>query len=112
MNNLIRRSDAIEWLKEACKAGDIDPYTSNQRKRDFEEAINCIEEIPIAEPKRGEWIWDKDGIDWNIGAWRCSNCHGRNANLPNDERIIPLQWSGSNFCPNCGADMRGKANEM
>lgn len=66
----------------------------------------------VSDRPQGEWIWDKDGIDWNIGAWRCSNCHGRNANLPNDETIIPLQWSGSNFCPNCGARMKGADNEM
>lgn len=60
---------------------------------------------------QGEWIWNNDAIDWNIGAWICSNCHVRNDNIPHNEKIIPLQWSGSKFCPNCGADMRKGADD-
>lgn len=39
------------------------------------------------EPKRGEWIETK-------GGWKCAICD---------------KWAGwaSDFCPNCGADMRG-----
>jgi len=69
---------------------------------------NCTD----ADRTQGEWIWDKDGMDWNIGAWICSECHARNANLPGYKKIVPLRWSGSKFCPNCGADMRkGKDDE-
>lgn len=52
-----------------------------------------------------EWVWDKDGMDWNIGAWRCKSCRYRNHNLPNDESINPYNWSGTKYCPNCGRRM-------
>lgn len=60
---------------------------------------------------QGKWIWNNDAIDWNIGAWICSNCHARNDNIPHSKKTIPLRWSGSRFCPNCGADMRKGADD-
>ena len=27
------------------------------------------------------WIWDPNGIDWSIGAWRCSKCQAVNLNI-------------------------------
>ena len=60
------------------------------------------------EPKIGHWILDPDGMDWNIPAWRCSECGNRRNGLPTidcDETNIYL-YAGSKFCPNCGAKMR------
>ena len=57
--------------------------------------IRDIEKLPSAEPerKRGEWIDKSGGIE---GAWNyCSVC---------GEQAIDLY----DFCPNCGADMRGE----
>lgn len=54
-----------------------------------------------------KWYYDPDGMDWGLGAWKCEHCHCRNDNLPaNIGRTNPLNWAGSNYCPNCGADMR------
>ena len=50
-----------------------------------------IEAIPTIEPKRGEWIDFKNG-------WKCSACGKWNNEM-------------SNYCPNCGADMRGTDDE-
>lgn len=59
-----------------------------------------------SEQKHGHWVLDPDGIDWNIPAWCCSLCGCRNDNIPpNLEKTNPLRWSGSKFCPNCGAKM-------
>lgn len=52
-----------------------------------------------------QWVWDKNGMDWNIGAWRCKLCGCRNNNLPNDESIYPYNWAGTKYCPNCGRRM-------
>lgn len=61
---------------------------------------------PLKEQKHGHWILDPDGMDWGIPAWCCSECHCRNDNIPpNIEKVNPLRWSGSKFCPNCGAQM-------
>jgi len=42
----------------------------------------------------GDWAWEQDGHGncWHI--WKCSKC----------ERETQIR---SNYCPNCGADMRG-----
>ena len=96
-------ADALkEWLDE---------YVSVFKKSDNKDIKGYIEHQPTIEPKRGEWIWDKDGIDWNIGAWRCSECGSRNANIGCNGNENPMRWSGSRFCPNCGADMREREGE-
>ena len=53
----------------------------------------------------GKWVWNPHGMDWGLGAWQCSECHNRNDNLPMDEKINPLTFVGSKYCPNCGAKM-------
>lgn len=66
--------------------------------------VNLLKESQ--EQKHGHWVLDPDGMDWNIPAWRCSVCGCRNDNIPpNLEKTNPLRWSGSRFCPNCGAKM-------
>lgn len=97
MSDYIKREDAIDVIE-------ITPF---EDYGDYIRAREIIENLPTIEPKRGEWLWDKDAIDWNIGAWVCSNCHARNNNIPEIKTITPNSWSGSNFCPNCGARMKG-----
>ena len=48
-------------------------------------------DIEVIEPKRGEWINFKNG-------WKCNACEKWNSEK-------------SNFCPNCGADMREREGE-
>ena len=49
------------------------------------------------------WEYDPNGMDWNMGAWRCSKCKERNNNIGGDEKINPLLFAGSSYCPSCGA---------
>lgn len=50
------------------------------------------------ERKKGKWVYD--GIRGRFPACKCSICgHYENA----DWALL----QGANFCPNCGADMRG-----
>ena len=59
------------------------------------------ENRPIA-----QWILDPDGMDWNIPAWRCSRCGCINRNIEiyvDDRPQNPFRWSGSKYCPECGA---------
>ena len=51
------------------------------------------------------WFYDPNGMDWNIGAWRCDHCGGRNNSLPCDKEINPYMWAGSKYCGNCGRRM-------
>lgn len=56
----------------------------------------------IEERKKGEWIHEgydiQHGCDWI----HCSVCGKRGINVPADL---------TNYCPNCGADMRGDKDE-
>lgn len=52
----------------------------------------CEDYISSAQPKKGEWI---DALDEDPCYYRCSEC-GRLSNFL------------ENFCPECGADMRGE----
>ena len=86
------------------------------KERDFKsehEAINlAIESLQTdADDKpKGKWVLDPNGMDWNIPAWRCSEC-GFVANYigveANGLGNNPMNWAGSKFCPNCGVHMIG-----
>ena len=72
----------------------------------------------VAPVRHGRWIWDNDAIDWGLGAWVCSECHGRNENIhagkPGYDHTIgmsPYSWAGSAYCPNCGALMDKEVDE-
>lgn len=70
----------------------------------------AILDIPAAdvEPVRhGKWIYNPNGMDFNLGAWECSACAQRNNNLPCNRNISPYICVGSKYCPNCGARMDG-----
>ena len=84
MSDLIRREDAIKALyKYSFVSKDI-----------IEREINAI---PSADRPRGEWIEQEDDYHHY---WECSEC-GMGVGL-DDIR---------NFCPNCGAKMKGADDE-
>lgn len=105
MNDLISKQEVkeilrTEWIK--LFPVELDPYLSL--------AMEKIENIPSAEPKTGKWILDPDGMDWNISAWRCSECGFVATHIgvePNGLGDNPLNWAGSKFCPQCGARITG-----
>ena len=68
---------------------------------DVEAPIDLVErilELPSAEPerKKGEWIDVGDPL-----MIRCSKC---------DYRVA--RYNNTNYCPNCGADMRGADDDI
>lgn len=65
-----------------------------------------IQQQPTIEPKRGEWIADKENM-----TCVCSVCGADEVQFTYG---LGEYWYGvgkSNFCPNCGADMRGADDE-
>lgn len=61
----------------------------------------------VRENVRGEWIEDNPRDKSMM--WRCSVC-GRIAYYPTiGERKSYKKHCGYNFCPNCGAQMRGES---
>lgn len=121
--DLIRRSDAIEALENIPTADKptVIRVKSIMRKDDYESLADSIRQralnIPViviphnaelvttADRPSGEWIGEADGYyngELIYDTWYCSNCDY----VVDDEE--PPTW---NFCPNCGARMKGKDNE-
>lgn len=72
--------DSTEWVGVEC------PEECNSF---LEWAAEEVGKMPPAERKKGKWI----DCNWSV---RCSEC---------DYAIPMAVW---NFCPNCGAEMRGE----
>ena len=93
MNDLIQRQDAIDAMVEYVADG----YAESPN--DFEGYMGIVKELPSAEPKIGKWIEAvKDGV-WSYSDYfaRCDQCHK-----------VKFNGWGMNYCPNCGAKMRGE----
>lgn len=93
MSDLIDRQEAIQGVRELFSLGECycDEFS----------IIGMLNGLPSAEPelKKGKWVYD--GIRGRFPACKCSICgHYENA----DWAIL----QGANFCPHCGADMRGE----
>lgn len=66
---------------------------------DTKSIVDMLNDLPSAQPerKKGKWINANDG-KWNtVEVLKCSVCGEM------DNRM----YRTDNFCPNCGADMRG-----
>ena len=79
---------AMDYLSEAnlnfiCKAIDNAPTVESDYEWGYSEGVHDTER------PQGEWITD----DPTYSTWRCNKC-------------LHVQTICSNFCPNCGADMR------
>ena len=77
-------------MKHGCKLGE-------NWLLDYNDIKAVIDDAPIIEERpKGEWITHSDYPDRLI----CSNC--------NHKYDVWFVNNGTNFCPNCGADMRGE----
>ena len=80
----------------------------------FDHLTKLIEIFPtedFAPVRHGKWIYNPNGMDFNLGAWECSVCTQKNNNLPCSRNISPYICVGSKYCPNCGAKMDGGEGE-
>lgn len=85
----IYREDAIKAVEELPNA-----YNGWSDAYDKAYIISTLEEVPKADRPQGKWT--------NAGVLtvHCSNCKSEFHEL-----------EAMNFCPNCGADMRGEKDE-
>ena len=74
-------------------------------------AAELVKEIPAADVApvvHGAWVYDPNANDWGIGGYICSECKSKNNNLPFTRMKLVKMFSGSEYCPNCGAKMEGE----
>ena len=96
----VSRQRLLSDLKELVAAWKKYPVMAEQIKG-VEAAIGYVEAIPSAqsERKKGDWI--------NRGRIiRCNKCKIGYATVKGMKNALTY-----NFCPNCGADMRGEQDE-
>lgn len=93
MSNLIRRQDAIDLIEQF--------YAFESKSEQIALQI-AMRDLPSAqpEPKRGKWErhYCKDG---SPDGWQCDKC----------KEWYYFGQTLPNFCPNCGADMRGEQDD-
>lgn len=93
MNDLISRQAAIEEQESYMHDHLLDGY------EDGRAMIAILKKLPSVEPERREGRWEIYVISMLDGeGCRCSECGFEGAPY----------W---NYCPNCGADMRGEQND-
>lgn len=124
--DLIRRADAIQEFGEYLMMEAQQEYagTASEDIEDWKDlAEHILRDIPSVEPRRleitaaevekllalgwtihtlpekGEWLFVGNSIE---AEWECSEC---------GEKEFGSKSSLTNFCPNCGADMRKGAND-
>lgn len=101
MSDLISRSALIKKIRDyadevGCVRGEYELANGILK------AISVVEDAPTVEAKpvvHGEWKYD-----W-LGEYICSNCY---------ERVTVKEVMGEpawDWCPACGADMRGWKND-
>ena len=94
MSDLIERDKVIETVYQLRKKPADDEWKA------WVERLNAI---PSARPKEGKWI---DMGDFE----QCSACKG--THLKEVQTYYgKATWVKTDFCPSCGADMRGNKHE-
>lgn len=102
MDDYIKRQDVLDaiWLVDPQNDGsDGGTVVLQNLELTSADVESIVSEIPAADVRpvvRGRWRWV--GQDqWN-DCYECSQCGKMNTD-------------NSNFCPNCGADMRGGSEQ-
>ena len=98
MSDYISREAAIEYLMTNMGWQDEDGYPvddADEKRKIITDLISGIPAADVREVVRGKWNPAKDGY---YGHVMCSVCH-------------KIESHDTNFCPNCGADMREDINE-
>lgn len=111
MSDIISRQAAIDEIDEGAelirRVLDNMELVGGERSKFawglglLESCIDALNELPSVQPERktGEWI-EHNPHKWGLGIiFECTECG------------YEVDCEEPNFCPNCGADMRGENNE-
>lgn len=101
MSDLISRQDAIDAIGDEPEVWMDDDEYAKGMKAQWKYDRKAIEDLPSAE-RKGTWIRNMDSLIGAIQKPYCSVCGNSAIGNHGFDCII------TNFCPNCGADMRGE----
>ena len=99
----------IPMMKYATTDNEVGIFPIRIGFNDIVKVINDMSAADVRENVRGEWIhkYTHESLHDRTGIW-CSAC-GRDA-LQDSEGYY-IEDCETDFCPHCGADMRGEKNE-
>ena len=106
MNDLISRQAAIDainrygsvWM-EYTEIMSVDELAERALKASKQSMVKILHDLPSAQPKIGKWL--DANICGELPVIVCDQCN----------TFFPIAFGEfHNFCPNCGADMRGEQN--
>ena len=101
----IPRETAIDSVKAEMKYrnGTLDYNAGLLRAT---ENLEILPAADVVEVRHGKWVWDENGMDWGLGAWKCSECHLKPETWWETYKGNPYRYAGSSYCNNCGAKMK------
>ena len=98
------RKEAIEYWEEFLEEiPEIEGMPQEEKDKQEQATLMAIEALQEPERKKGQWIEiikdERFGDEWDeIAVYKCSVC---------ESEFVECMGT-YNFCPNCGADMRGE----
>lgn len=119
MDDLINKQEAVDILELGAEIlrrvlNDMDVVGIDREKYSYglkliESDIEDIKELPPAqyERKTGRWITDDSELEI-----KCNKCGKSFSDYVNAGTEYIFLEEIPNFCPNCGADMRGEEHEI
>ena len=122
MSDLIDRNDAVEAIEfekvyMTAYKGNSNGYVSEgnplkQYNKGLDDAIKAVNNLAPAEPERKKGKWIDEKINSYTSRTYCSECGKSAPFIYKSDDHYGNHAHGedvrTNFCPNCGADMRGE----
>jgi len=111
MDDYIKRNEAIEEVRKSFDQSKTGKSTVVSMLIDaaFLQAGSILRGIPAADVRpvvRGKWIQTTLPMGWEDD--ECAECSVCGEDFVLDEWSMDDFTNTMNFCPNCGADMRGE----
>lgn len=103
---LISLDEAIAKIKDDGLLGS--GYSDDERVDDVIDMLESCHIVDAVEVVRGLWV-DRYGEKYANHLYECSECHKKAAYKFEDDSLHIGMWVQdlTDYCPNCGADLRG-----
>lgn len=105
MSKHINADKLIQYIDDKFTLGDI----SREWHDAVEQELNWADSADVVEVKHGKWIENSTGTSYKCSVCGCSVLYAYNMDLSYREYSDYCACL-SNFCPHCGADMKGETN--